>query len=649
MSATTRSLQLPVFVILLLILSTQATRDLAAFQVWLELATVKVRQDSPPVDREPFRIQAARNEFESFQLVIQTRSSESLQQVDIEISDFMAPGAVIPSSNVTIFLVKYLNVENVSSMEGIAGEWPDILCPKVDAYYKETRDFFPFDIEPGRNQPIWFDVFVPYNAKPGSYSGLVTVKVGNTDVLQKQVNLQVWDFALPATSSLPNVFSMSMDTTWQGHYGGSWPPGGWDAILPLIRTYLRAGLRHRLTFTPVPVFFSDWDPVLQQYGSVDSTHFMASIRGFVGDGDPQVEYFDRAELTALMTNFSLVYQTSVDCDGGYTTPPADLLAKAEKRAEALSALLTPRQRARFSVLPLDEPGGGEVGCGSDNPELDFNSVKEMAKRIHAQGLDVQITKKRIPELLNVRGENEFIDLWISPFMNIVGRDPSGDFIDRRAEYAADIAAGAQLWWYQSCMTHACGAMGGPEYNGYPQYGVEYQAIYSRIFPWMTFRYSIHGELYWAVTYSYSDDPWHTLWMPSYVGNGDGTFFYPGVPNTTVSGLTAEERGEHTPNAGGMHHIPIESIRLKMIREGYEDYEYLNILKGLGASGEGEDFAMQQAGILVQNTYTFLKDPTRLYEVREAVAEKIVELGGHSSGDTVPPASPSNLRILRTSD
>ena len=42
------------------------------------------------------------------------------------------------------------------------------------------------------------------------------------------------------------------------------------------------------------------------------------------------------------------------------------------------------------------------------------------------------------------------------------------------------------------------------------------------------------------------------------GNGEGTLFYPGRPD----------------KIGGKDHIPVSSLRLTMIREGNEDYEYM---------------------------------------------------------------------------
>ncbi len=73
-----------------------------------------------------------------------------------------------------------------------------------------------------------------------------------------------------------------------------------------------------------------------------------------------------------------------------------------------------------------------------------------------------------------------------------------------------------------------------------------------------------GELYYSMNeaYGHSNDPWTNVRL--FGGNGDGTLFYPGRPD----------------RIGGHTDIPIESIRLKLIREGMEDYEYLALLARL---------------------------------------------------------------------
>ena len=79
---------------------------------------------------------------------------------------------------------------------------------------------------------------------------------------------------------------------------------------------------------------------------------------------------------------------------------------------------------------------------------------------------------------------------------------------------------------------------------------------------VSYEYGATGELYFAVDYDLK-----TAWTDQYDfgGNGDGTLFYPGTP----------------ARIGGKHDIPIDSIRLKRIRDGREDYEYLHILDRRG--------------------------------------------------------------------
>lgn len=75
-----------------------------------------------------------------------------------------------------------------------------------------------------------------------------------------------------------------------------------------------------------------------------------------------------------------------------------------------------------------------------------------------------------------------------------------------------------------------------------------------------YRYRATGELYYATTREAA-----TAWDRQYAfgGNGEGTLFYPGRPELI----------------GGTRDIPIESIRLKRIRDGHEDYEWLTALEG----------------------------------------------------------------------
>jgi hypothetical protein len=122
----------------------------------------------------------------------------------------------------------------------------------------------------------------------------------------------------------------------------------------------------------------------------------------------------------------------------------------------------------------------------------------------------------------------------------------------------------RLWFYTSCISWACGDPD-PSYRGHAGHALDQPASESRATGWIAFIYGATGELLWRV-----DNKTHRAWRDQYSSgaNGDGTLFYIGRPG----------------RIGGRHAIPIESLRLKLIRDGYEDYEYLRVL---AARGRGE--------------------------------------------------------------
>src|SRR6185436_17163353 len=120
---------------------------------WTTHALDKVRPDDsiPNQPDKSVSISAARNEFESFQIVLRAESQE-FDGVDVEISDLRGPRAgVISKKNVMIYFEGMLDLRTPSNIEGRVGEWPDRLVPRVDRYYGERRNAFPFKLPNGRN------------------------------------------------------------------------------------------------------------------------------------------------------------------------------------------------------------------------------------------------------------------------------------------------------------------------------------------------------------------------------------------------------------------------------------------------------------------------------------------------------------------
>ena len=164
----------------------------------------------------------------------------------------------------------------------------------------------------------------------------------------------------------------------------------------------------------------------------------------------------------------------------------------------------------------------------------------------------------------------------------------------------------ELWMYQSCMSHDCGGAAGWA-TGWPTYVIDASAVRNRAMQWMLYRYGATGELYYETGYALATkrDAWADQW--AYTGNGDGTLFYPG---------TVAKIGGRTP-------IPIASIRLKMIREGMEDLEYLKLLE---RCGHGDQARAVARGLFPHAYSAGAVAPDQLMSARRQLAELILANG-----------------------
>ena len=153
--------------------------------------------------------------------------------------------------------------------------------------------------------------------------------------------------------------------------------------------------------------------------------------------------------------------------------------------------------------------------------------------------------------------------------------------------------GKQVWWYTCC---------GPTYPYANMASLEYPWIEGRLLGWMTHLYRADGLLFWHVNYWHRNGcldesdtffpDWHTysgLHMP-----GDGIFLYPGKKDI------------------------LPSIRLAQVRDGVEDYEWLQ----LAAAKAGTDSADAASRTLVMSMTQFTRDPAKLRAARTRLADLI---------------------------
>lgn len=528
-------------------------------------ALVKVR----PADRVPeaasIQIEAAGNEFEPFQVIVHGGAA-GVTGVTARASELTGPGgAVIDSSEILLYRQGLYPVVVPSNTEGAVGPWPDPLIPDVDAYFSEKRNAFPFDVPALESRGIWVEVFVPPGTPAGIYTGTIHLEGTGLDPVDVSVQLRVRGFDLSSTASLKSAFGVRWDVC-SAHLG-SYPACGDEGTERFSVLYGRAALDHRVSLESVIYYGPD---------GTDWSRFDAAYAPLLDGTAP--------------TRLSGAKQTTIRLRTG---DPAEM-ALWHDHFEQRGWL------DRLFDYTCDEP---PLGCA-------FSDIPPRAAKVHAAGIRTLVTTD-IDEM-TAEGLGDDIDVAV-PIVNYM-HDKGGQ--NRRADYDAFLAQGSEkeLWMYQSCMSHGCGDGCVPTDNdyftGWPSYMIDCSAVQNRTMQWLCFNFDLAGELYFETTYMLP-----TAWEDQcdFSGNGDGTLFYPGTPD----------------RIGGSSHIPVESIRLKLIREGMEDFEYLKLLCDLGDCAT----ARAEAGTLFPAPYLAAGvSPEDLYAARSRIADRIEEILHPGSDD-----------------
>jgi len=194
--------------------------------VYAVRASLKVRQTDKVTAASSIELRAARNEFEAFQVVVTAKSPLSAVTLSAPKLTLDGSSIAIPASEIRLYREQNIYSTSPSNPEGAGGWWPDALVPVREdgpAVFQngtawiegvsmgETRNAFPASVSARNNLVVFVDVHVPPNQPPGRYTGTVTATNGTKPLGSVGVVLQVRDFTLPSTSSLPTGFRVSID------------------------------------------------------------------------------------------------------------------------------------------------------------------------------------------------------------------------------------------------------------------------------------------------------------------------------------------------------------------------------------------------------------------------------------------------------
>jgi hypothetical protein len=498
-------------VVCALLLAVARPRAAEGLQAWFVPSATKVLRDAKPVpNAQEWELAAARNEVEACQLVL--RCDQLIPGVSVVASELRRAGGGILKAQ--LYKVEYV--------PNIVGEtpYPDPLPPLKG-----------LDLEPGLAQPVWISVRVGKAAKPGLYSGKLTVAAaGNRKAFPLRV--RVWDFALPERPASDTAFGIDGHAIARQHH----VEADTAHIRQLYAKYYEALLDHRISAYQIPVDLL----------SPEAANFLQ---------DPR------------LTSFCIPY------------PGAD--GELKKLA---AHLVKQGWFSKGYFYPIDEPVKKDA---YDELARIAERLRKLAPAYHwvvpffcRPDWDKNLTAF---DLMTGR-----VNIWC-PNLNYFDLEPL-----TRPYLAERRSLGEKVWWYVCC------GPGAP----YSNFFVEMPAMAHRMLFWQQKRENVDGLLYWCTTYwnpASTQNPWKNMMTVKDINQnirGDGSLFYPGW-QVGVDG-------------------PVSSLRLEVIRDGLEDFDWLSLADAL----LGKEVTSGYVNRLARSLKDYEQDPLALEKVRRELGAKL---------------------------
>lgn len=171
-------------------------------------------------------------------------SEEELKDVRLSVSDLRNGKSLIGAENIRLQFVSYVVSDLLDTTKyGQCGsredksKWGEVLVADV----LDIND--SMTVPAGRKQPVWMTVSVPSDARPGKYSGKLTVTSSNAKARSLNVELTVADHVLPPARD----WAFHLDL-WQNPYSVAryenvplWSEAHFKAMRPVMRMLAEAG------------------------------------------------------------------------------------------------------------------------------------------------------------------------------------------------------------------------------------------------------------------------------------------------------------------------------------------------------------------------------------------------------------------------
>jgi len=232
----------------------------------------------------------------------------------------------------------------------------------------------------------------------------------------------------------------------------------------------------------------------------------------------------------------------------------------------------------------------------------YSTIQAWGRNLHSAGVDQLITMSPVPALYDDGSGTgrSAVDVWVMlPKM-----------YDASRSYVQYVQQKGDKTWSYNCLQQ-------DDYS--PKWLLDYAPINYRIQPgFINQTLGLNGLLYWRVDW-WTSDPYNNVqaWsgMP-----GEGMLVYPGAQ----VGLTGQV---------------VPSMRLKYLRDGVDDYDYVQLLK---QQGQG-DWALSITRTIGPDWSNWSRDPNALEAARVQLGNRLDSLAGGTETVTVTAsASPATV-------
>ncbi len=550
----------------------------------------RMGQNQGPYGADKAEIKSAKNEVESFQVVV-TALKENIKVVKAEISNLIAKdGSKIGKNNIKLFRAEYVRVRRSTPRAELGpGLYTDPLVPFINPLtgkpIEPRRQFsqrwgeptttvghemyaLPFELFRGENQPIWVDVYVPKNVPAGIYKGKCTVTAAGGISGQIPVTLTVWDFTLPD------------GPTHKNHFGSFYNISRYfnvkrdsEEFKQIEMRYCQAMSNHRIN-PPIPHRLL---PGVNNDGSLNIIPERAKgLKEFI-------DKFHVTDFEIPRAPFVRLPHSTLREDYKYISPENRKKAQRYYR-DFYNYLKQNGWEKRAYIYMLDEP----------NLRENYEQVLVLGRLVHeaAPQLKCLVVEQTYPQNPSWPDIDPAVDIWC----------PLWSFIDEKT-IGEKISHGDEAWSYTALVQRSPRCH--PEYEKVkgldpPYWHLDRPLTVYRVPTWINRRYNITGLLYWT-TITKVIEPWLNPAFSHYGihFNGGGFLFYPGLP----CGIDG----------------PVCSMRIKNLRDGMEDYEYFTILEKLG----GKATVAKIVNTVAPNWWNFSKEPDNLLAARDKLADQIL--------------------------